>query len=115
MQAAIIHRWGSTVPGREQHAMALMAETNALCEKWVSEGRLTDFAWYFPINTTGGLMITRGEAAALTSLTADEEYAALVTKVGLANQDYSWGIYGTGDSIPGAAATWMAALEQVTS
>jgi hypothetical protein len=59
-------------------------------------------------------MVTRGNAEALVSLTTDEEFLALVTKVGLVNQDHSWGMYATGDSVPDSAAMWMAALEQVT-
>ena len=113
-QAAIVHSWTGPVPGREKQGMALMAETTAMSEKWVSEGRLADFAWYFSANDPSGLMIARGEADAVGALVQDPEFQTLAMKAGLINEGYRWAMHVTGDSIADTATRWMSVVEEIS-
>jgi len=113
MQGAIIYSWTGTVPGREAASKKLMEDSIAFSEKSVANGRISDYAWY--LSTQGGtsFCIVRGEMETLIGALADPELNLLNARSGLINQNFHWGIYATGDSIPMMFEMFLATSAQV--
>ena len=113
MQGAIVYSWTGTVPGREAASKRLMEDSIAYSEKKVANGVISDYAWY--LSTQGGtnLFIVRGEMESLDALLADPELTLLNARSGLINQDYHWGIYATGDSVPMMSEMFFATAAQM--
>jgi hypothetical protein len=92
-------RWTGIVPGREAAAMKLMRDSNALTDRLVAEGRITDYAWYLSAHSGDGFSVARGEMEQLMAITAGQEFLALNARSRLVLTDCSWGFYATGESV----------------
>jgi hypothetical protein len=99
MKGAIVYKWSAVVPGREAKGLEFMRETNARLDKYVADGRISDYAWYISGHDSGGLMIMRGEMETLSELQKDPESLTGNVKGSLLNQDFEWGYYATGDTV----------------
>jgi hypothetical protein len=99
MKGAVVYRWSTPVPGREAKGVAFMAETNARLEKYVADGRISDYAWYISGHSSHGLLIMRGEMDKLSELQGDPESLTANVKGSLLNEEFEWGYYATGDTV----------------
>lgn len=99
MQGAAVARWTGFVPGREKQFRQWVRDTNALCDRLVTEGRITDYAWYGSMHGNDGFLVTRGELEQLAAIGASQESLALDTRGALITTDYFSGFYATGDSL----------------
>jgi hypothetical protein len=99
MKGAIVYKWSSPVPGREARGIEFTRETNAMLDKYVADGTISDYAWYISGHSSGGLMIMRGEMEKLSELQSDPELLTGNVKGSLLNQDFEWGYYATGDTV----------------
>jgi hypothetical protein len=84
MDSALILKYGRLVPGREQQAIELFAETTEWFEGQLKAGVITYYEPFFfatgEFETEAGFWIVKGEQEKLWTLVQDERYRWLMVK-----------------------------------
>jgi hypothetical protein len=111
MQSAVVMWWQGVVPGREQAAVDLYHETQALFKKAVDEGAISDSAWYVG-QPSMVLCIVRGEREDLRQVIDTPEWQSVIMRAGLVSVDFNVGWYQTGDEVDGLMDVWGQAAAQ---
>lgn len=114
MDAAVIYKWESTVPGREADALQLMRDTNDFCDKAIADGKITSYDWFLSAGLGWNLLVVRGAREPLHALMATPELVMLNMRSGLINEGLEFGYFACGDSIERTMGAFGAAVEQLT-
>jgi hypothetical protein len=107
--------WTGTRPGRETIAMANYRETTETLTLLQAEGKIRDFAWYFPAQTGPSFIIVRGESEALMAFSAAPEAVVSNMKATLVSEGFQWGLYATGESAEAMLGLYVQTAEQVNA
>ena len=115
MESALVYMWTGTRPGREATAMANYRETTEALTQLQAEGKIRDFAWYFPAQTGPNFVIVRGESEALMAVSSAPEAVASNMKAELVSEGFQWGLYATGASAEAMLGLFVQVAEQVNA
>ena len=115
MESALVYMWGDVRPGREATAMANYRETTEALTQLQAEGKIRDFAWYFPAQTGPNFIIVRGEAEALMEFSASPEAMVSNMKATLVSEGFQWGLYATGESAEAMLGLYVQTAEQLNA
>ena len=78
--AALVSRWGASVPGREAKSLEVFMEFLGYWGKQAAEGRCSEPEAFFAADGSGGMAIVRGRSDALMEIATSDEALKLVEK-----------------------------------
>ena len=107
MKAAICIRYGRPHPGREKLAFETFGEAFGFFGTKATDGVCEAPVGYMG-PSGGGMIFIGGERAALSDLTATEEYQRLFEKAGFCVPDLCYEILIAGDDAVAAMGLWAA-------
>jgi hypothetical protein len=97
--AAVVARWGSSIPGREAKSLEVFMEFLAFWGQHAEAGRCSPPEPFFAINGSGGFAIIRGKSDALSEIVFSEENEKITAKGTMIIQDLRVDLYFAGDEI----------------
>jgi hypothetical protein len=105
MKAAWISRWTRPTPGRETKALEVFMESMEFWDKRIAEGQIEgrDVC----VSPAGpGMVIVKGERAALSAIMDTEDYLRLVAKIDLNVDGVEGEMMLTGESVDTLIGIW---------
>lgn len=109
MKSAIVYHWRHAYPGREITSLDLKRETDELMGKLISQGRVTEYAWYLSASGDMNYLVVCGEMDKLQELTGDPDIMFLTTRVGMVNDGFEWSFCATGPTVDAMTEMYAAA------
>jgi len=91
MKAALLVKWSTPVPGREQAAIAYGREVDGFWGKKSAEGLCTEPKWFWA-PTGENLWFVEGEYDALLGILATPESQKLLVKGPILSQGFGYGL-----------------------
>lgn len=112
MGMAIVYRWRRSIPGREQEAMAVMAENEAFAERMLAEGKAASRE-YVNVWTDvwANCLIVRGEPEGLMAILAEPEHREIVAKAAFTTEDFRIDFAEVGATPAEAYRAWAEMLQ----
>jgi hypothetical protein len=97
--AAVVARWGSSIPGREAKSLEVFMEFLAFWGGHAEAGRCSSPEPFFAVNGSGGMAVIRGKSDALSEIVFSEESEKIVGKGTMIVNDLRVDLYFAGDEI----------------
>jgi len=97
--AAVVARWGSSIPGREAKSLEVFMEFLAFWGQHAEAGRCSPPEAFFAINGSGGFAVIRGKSDVLAEIAFSEENEKLIAKGTMIVNDLRAELYYAGDEV----------------